>query len=169
MSFHRTNNTHLKPNQYIMKYFIPFILFAVVCCQQTPASLTQSDKDAIQKNLNDFTQAVNKNTADLVNVYPEEIISLPPHEDEVVGKQKVIERHSGPGPKATSFTTTSQEIDGAGEMAFARGVWEFKGTLDDSIDIQDKGKYLVILKKQPDASWKMIREMWNSNLPIPGQ
>ena len=30
--------------------------------------------------------------------------------------------------------------------------------------MQDEGKYVVVWKKQEDGSWKLHRDIWNSNL-----
>jgi ketosteroid isomerase-like protein len=31
--------------------------------------------------------------------------------------------------------------------------------------MNDVGKYVAVWKKQPDGSWKMIRDIYNSDLP----
>jgi ketosteroid isomerase-like protein len=36
------------------------------------------------------------------------------------------------------------------------------------LDYAQTGKYLWILKRQPDGSWKIARGMWSSNHPPPG-
>jgi ketosteroid isomerase-like protein len=38
----------------------------------------------------------------------------------------------------------------------------------DKKPITDHGKYLTVFKKQPDGSWKMVADMINSDLPLPG-
>jgi len=68
-----------------------------------------------------------------------------------------------------SFTTTTAEIEGTGDLAYARGAWTFKGTVKDSIEVNDNGKFLLVFRKQADSSWKTIRETWNSDSPMPGQ
>ena len=147
-------------------------LFAVILfgCQQGGGPISQADKDAIQKNLDAFTEASNKNSDELGNGYADDLISMPPHAKEISGKQNVVAFHNDPaGAKTVSFTITTAEIEGNGDIAYARGAWTFKGTVQDSIEINDNGKYLLIFKKQADSSWKTIRETWNSDLPMPGQ
>ena len=34
--------------------------------------------------------------------------------------------------------------------------------------ISDKGKYLMVWKKQADGAWKVLFDMSNSDLPKPG-
>ena len=33
--------------------------------------------------------------------------------------------------------------------------------------VTDRGKYVVVWKKQPDGSWKAISDIFNSDLPAP--
>jgi len=147
-------------------------LFAVlfVGCQPGGGPITQADKDAIQKNIDAFAEAVNTNPANVANGYADDVVSLPPHAPENVGKEKTVGFHSATGgPKVVSFTLATQEIEGTGGLAYSRGKWTYKGMLNDSIEINDNGKFLLVLKKEADNSWKVLRETWNSDLPMPGQ
>jgi|SRR5688572_1860851 len=149
-----------------MKRLLIILVFAVAGCQQGGAPLTSTDIDAIKKNVENFAQALSTQSADIGNGYADDVISLPPHNAANVGKQKTVEFHSAPGPKVTSFVINSEEIDGSGGLAYSRGTWVFKGVANDSIEINDNGKYLVLLNKQADGSWKVTREIWNSDLPM---
>jgi ketosteroid isomerase-like protein len=33
--------------------------------------------------------------------------------------------------------------------------------------MEDRGKTLNVWKRQADGSWKLHRDIWNSNMPIP--
>ena len=61
-----------------------------------------------------------------------------------------------------------EEIEGYGDIAYARGSWaeEFKLQGDEE-PTKDKGKLLAILRKQDDGSWRIAIWMWNSELPLP--
>lgn len=147
-------------------------LFAIILfgCQPGGGPISQADKDAIQKNIDGFVEASNGNPDNIGNGYADDLISMPPHFKEISGKQNVVAFHNNPqGAKTVSFTISTSEINGNGDLAYARGAWVFKGTMNDSIEINDNGKFLLILKKQADSSWKTFRETWNSDLPMPGQ
>jgi ketosteroid isomerase-like protein len=36
-----------------------------------------------------------------------------------------------------------------------------------TVAMHDRGKYLEVYKKQSDGTWKVIRDMFNSDLPLP--
>ncbi len=62
--------------------------------------------------------------------------------------------------------TTHDIIIGAGN-AVERGTYEMtvhakSGT---AADVNDKGKYITVWERQPDGSWKIIRDMSNSDNP----
>jgi len=57
------------------------------------------------------------------------------------------------------------EIDGCGEIAYARG--PYKETVEvENVEepITDAGEVLAIVRKQPDGSWLIAIWMWNSEL-----
>lgn len=59
------------------------------------------------------------------------------------------------------------EIDGYGDIAYARGTYAETVTangLDEPIE--DSGNVLAIVRKQPDSSWLIAIWMWNSKLPL---
>ena len=67
---------------------------------------------------------------------------------------------------ALSFTTDKVEVSGI--LAYTQGTVSLKTTARDGKPVQDTGKYLTVWKKQADGSWKAIEDIFNSDLPLPG-
>jgi len=65
---------------------------------------------------------------------------------------------------ATNLALTTDEVMGAGDLVIEVG----KYTLTLPGGLQDSGKYMVVWKKGADGSWKLHRDIWNSNVPLPG-
>lgn len=65
-----------------------------------------------------------------------------------------------------SFTTDKVEVSGI--LAYTQGAVTFKSTGRDGKQLVDTGKYLTVWKKQPDGSWKVIDDIFNSDLPPAG-
>lgn len=65
--------------------------------------------------------------------------------------------------KEVTFTTTDVMV--AGDLAVETGTfaWTIKPTKGK--DVSEKGKYLTVWKQQADSSWKIIRDINNSDLP----
>jgi uncharacterized protein (TIGR02246 family) len=65
------------------------------------------------------------------------------------------------------FELTSEEVEVAGSWAFDRGTVRWRGVpRSGGGPVEDRGKYLVILQRQPDGSWKVARDMDNSDRPL---
>jgi len=67
---------------------------------------------------------------------------------------------------ALSFTTGKVEVSGV--LAYTQGTVSLKTTARDGKPFTDTGKYLTVWKKQPDGSWKVIEDIFNSDLPPAG-
>jgi ketosteroid isomerase-like protein len=52
-------------------------------------------------------------------------------------------------------------------LAYDRGTYSMTITPPGAAAIEDRGKYLTIYRKQADGSWKVLRVMYNSDLPLP--
>jgi ketosteroid isomerase-like protein len=60
------------------------------------------------------------------------------------------------------------DIDGYGDIAYARGTYTEAYTLKDAAEpSEDNGKFLLILRKQSDGPWLISIWMHNSDLPLP--
>jgi uncharacterized protein (TIGR02246 family) len=101
-----------------------------------------------------------------VALWTDDGVQMPPDEPPVVGKEKIRARN-GAGLQKFKFdmSITNQEIQTAGDLAYARGT--YKATLtpkQGGTSIPIDGKYMTILTRQPDGSWKIHRDIFNSNV-----
>ena len=94
-------------------------------------------------------------------------IQMPPGEPAVVGKENILARNSAAfAPFDANMSITNEEVVAAGDWAFARGV--YAATLTPKAggdDVLVDGKYMTILQKQPDGTWMIYRDIFNSNVP----
>jgi ketosteroid isomerase-like protein len=67
------------------------------------------------------------------------------------------------------ISLTSEELVVNGDWAFDRGQFMTHLMPKDpkAQMIMDQGKYIVILRKETDGSWRVAREIANSNIPLP--
>ncbi len=61
----------------------------------------------------------------------------------------------------------TEDVMLAGDLAVETGTFTWTLQPKSGPEIKDKGKYLTVWKRQTDGSWKMIRDMTNSDLPAP--
>ncbi len=110
------------------------------------------------------------NGEDVARLYTNDGIVLYPNNPAVVGQEEIVRYFNRFfdefDPK--NFELTSKEVKIAGDWAFDRGTYRLSITPKKGGEvIEDNGKYLVILQRQADGSWKVSRDMDNSDKPIP--
>jgi ketosteroid isomerase-like protein len=60
------------------------------------------------------------------------------------------------------------EAVGSGDLAYLRGTYSMTFSIPGvPTPIEEQGKFRQIYRKQSDGSWKMTREIYNSDLPLP--
>lgn len=55
------------------------------------------------------------------------------------------------------------EIDGAGDLAYARGTFSWTFRVGEGEPVSDAGKWIAIWRRQPDGSWLASHDIWNSD------
>jgi len=68
---------------------------------------------------------------------------------------------------AITWKATKVEVAKAGDLAYVSGTYEQLMTDASGNPAKDRGKYVEIFKKQTDGTWKVIVDIWNSDLPAP--
>ncbi len=138
---------------------------------EAKAAALAADRAAIDKFRDGYQAAFSSNDASAAGAYfIESAVSMPPNKEALVGRQAItddmVAMFEG---MSAELTISSEEVEVAGDWAFDRGTFTMKMTpKGDGEPMEDKGKYIVILQRQMDGSWKLAREIWNSDNPLPG-
>jgi len=139
--------------------------FSVGC--QKPAGLYETDRTAIRQVLEkDLKLSAANDWKGDVALFTEDAISMPPNQAAVQGKAAILAWEES-FPPISNFQEQSVELEGQGDLAYDRGTYSMTVTPPGAAPIEDRGKYLFILRKQADGSWKFLRVMYNSDLPLP--
>jgi ketosteroid isomerase-like protein len=84
---------------------------------------------------------------------------------EVVGTDAIrktfSEMFSAPG-FALSWTPSKAEVSASGDIGWTAGTYDM--TMG---GVKDNGKYITLWRKQPEGTWKVAADIFNSNLPPP--
>ena len=119
-----------------------------------------------------FMEDVNwGNAAAGAAAYTDDAILMPPNHSPVEGKQ-AIEKYLaeiGSQLQASNFQLSILEVDVQGDTTIVRGTYSSSFTVPGTdAPMEDRGKTLNVWKRKADGSWKLHRDIWNSNMPIPG-
>jgi ketosteroid isomerase-like protein len=130
-------------------------------------ALAEQDKVAIGKVRLDFNAAFNDGKAEVIGQLIDlNGVWLPPGKQAVVGKDKIVQHYADYFAQVHSeFELKSGDIQVGDGWAFMSG--DFSRT--DTPKVGGKathasGHYLFVLKKQPDGTWKIARDIWNETL-----
>lgn len=128
-------------------------------------------KEAIDKGHQDWLNAMKANDAQaLGRLVTVDVVLMPPHQEPVTGPQEVINWFAGVVKQARTVAVgiPDREVIVAGDFGIERGsfTWKVAPTGGGS-HIEDRGHFLAIWQRQPDGSWKVKRNIWNSTLPVP--
>lgn len=152
-------------------FISPALALFITACQvppPEPAALSEQDITAIEESTDAFAQAsLEKNWNAVAQLYTEDAMFMPPNRAAVEGRT-AIEEWLEDSPPMTDFKLNTEEIDGRGDLAFVRGTYSMAFVPEGASEpVQDNGKYIEIRRKQPDGSWLIARDIFNSDLPIP--
>jgi uncharacterized protein (TIGR02246 family) len=148
---------------------------ALACQQQPPPSppdTRAADERAVREADAACLKAVTaKDVEAFVSFYAEDASVLPPNAPLVTGKESVRKWASGtmatPG-FAVSWQTTKVEVSRAGDLAYSTDAYQVTANDAKGRPLTDRGKEVIVWKKQPDGKWKVAVDIYNSDLPAPG-
>jgi len=144
------------------------LLGAAGCAKPAPAGLSDADKAAIEAQEQFFAKQMAGNHVDSVmqSYYAADAIVLGPNAPAVAGSANIAALFKSFGP-VNSMTMTTDEVSGAGDVAYVRGRYAMTFTPAGMAAISDSGKYLEIFRKQADGTWKNARDSFSSDVPLP--
>ena len=123
---------------------------------------------AVNDIWNHYASSLNAGDVDRwISLWTEDGVQMPPDSPPVIGKGQIRTTMKGILDRfAFDIAVTPQEVGAAGDWAFSRGI--FKATLTPRKGgkaILVDGKYMTVLQRQPDGSWRIHRDIFNSNTP----
>ena len=133
--------------------------------------ISEPDKDAIRKVVEQATRTIAPPTSDVDAYaklyYADDARVLPPNHATVTGREAISALFRSEG-SIQEFRLTILALEGRNDLAYVHGAYQMSLTPPGAAEpVGDKGKYVEIWKKQRDGSWKVILDVYNSDLPAP--
>ena len=150
------------------------ILVAVLalssCTARQPDAASEASKELRTLDAK-LAQAVDaKDAAAIAAFYAEDAILMPAAEPVVTGKAAITQewKHILEIP---AFQNESKlggvEVASAGDLAYTYGSYRSQLMGEGGKLAMEPGKWLTIWKKQPDGSWRIAVETYNTDIPPP--
>ena len=164
----------MKMNRHLAAPSAPLriVSLAVLALCLVSAAPIRAESEA-ERALRDFdakwsAAAAARDVEKTVSFYSDDALVLPANAAAAEGKESIRaiwkEMLQSPDLKM-SWKPTRMEVAKSGELAYISGTYEMQMNGPDGRPVIDRGKYLEILKKQPNGSWKCTVDIWNSDLP----
>ncbi len=142
---------------------ILLLLMTAGCRDGRPAPFTAGDEAAIraisESHARDFTSGQLER---VVGTFTEDAIYMLANEPLVQGRAAIRDKLAEL-PRVTGYTAPVVAIEGGGNMAVARGTYSV--AYQSSSGATDTGKYIYVLHRQTDDTWRIAWAIWNSDLP----
>jgi len=146
------------------------ILITAACSEQTtqkpaPPDTRKADEAAIRAASADWSKASQAKDLDkATSYYADEAVFFVNNGARVKGKDAIKMAWKPmletPGPGLT-FETTYVEVARSSDLAYEYGTYDLKTEAKKGKVADEKGKYVVVWKKQADGSWKAVADIDN--------
>lgn len=138
---------------------------ALLLAAQPGTAAPKGARAAIEEAGAAFSATLAKgDAAGLAAMYAPDAQVFPPNSDIVTGAagiQKVWQGVVDAGLKGLKFTIV--DVTEAGDLAAESGKYELSGA---DGKVVDSGKYVVVWKRI-GGRWMLLRDIWNTSLPLP--
>ena len=102
----------------------------------------------------------------LVSLFSDDAITMPPNDSACVGKDAIRSWHEIAFAEfEADAELVAEEVEVSGDWASVRGTFSMTATPPAGDLVQDTGKFIMIWKRGLDGTWKISRNIWNSDNP----
>ena len=133
------------------------------------AQFSAADIAAVKAADSAFASAASSGNIDgVAAVYAPDAKLLPPNEKIQAG-QAAIRKFWGDFLDANrvDLKLSTDQVEGRQDLAYVVGSFTLAGTpKNKGPAFKDEGKFVEVLKRQGDGSWKYVVDMYSSNLPM---
>ena len=138
-------------------------------CKQTPADTRAADAQTIKDLDVQWSKTAEAHDVDgTVAYYSDDARVLPANAPMAADKQAIRADWAAeliPGSEI-SWQSNKVEVASSGDMAYVVGSYSMTMKDAQGKPVMDHGKYTEVWKKQADGKWKVVADIWNSDLPV---
>ena len=151
----------------MIKKTLFLILFVLLLSSCKPTTSVADVETTVNAAYQEYASSLGAGDAERwIALWTEEGVQMPPGVPANVGKENIYSSLLG-FMEIFSFSNMqiqTEEVQVVGDWAYARGTYTVTYIPNDGSDpIFIDGKYMSIFQKQSDGSWKLHRDIFNSN------
>jgi ketosteroid isomerase-like protein len=144
-----------------------------VICLQAACTSTSDDADitALDRLQRQVDSAITAADIDrYLMLLSDDAVLMPPNGAPIVGKSAIGSWNESMADqfRIASYSSVDDEVIVAGDWAFRRASFDWTVVpARGGQTLRDSGKYLIVYRRHPDGSWRVARDIWNSNTRAP--
>ncbi len=147
---------------------LALILFSGGCGEQKPPDTRAADEKAIRDADAQWSKtAAARDVEGAVSYYSDDASLLAPNAPIASDKQSIHAAWTGLLTPDTSLSWQASKVEVArsGDLAYLIGTYQLITKDAHGKPISDNGKFVEVWKKQSDGKWKVVADIFNSDLP----
>jgi len=141
----------------------------LACHTGVGGHLSEPDRDEIRKVVEEATRTVLPPVSDLdayVKLYYADDARVLPY-NHVTGREAISALYRSSG-SIQEYKLTITALDGRNDLAYVESAYQITVTPPGAAEpVGDRGKGVEVWKKQRDGSWKVVLDIFNSDLAAP--
>jgi uncharacterized protein (TIGR02246 family) len=126
-------------------------------------------RQAIEAANAKFVEATKRGdtTVAVVENYTDDAVVMAPGTEAWRGREAVRKGFAGMAAAMPikEFSLKTDDVMVGGDLAVESGSYEMTMQPRGAREVKDKGKYVVVWKRQADGTWKIVRDVFNSDTP----
>jgi ketosteroid isomerase-like protein len=151
---------------------MPILAFAGVCGAPSVHANDSAAGTSARHAHEAYTSAINSNNLEsLAAMLTDDVVFLSPNEPAVIGKA-AVRAWSAEYLKAfrIHWDKTVKDFTVAGDWAFERHSYKQNDKpAGGGASVTDTGKGLIVYQRDSGGKWRVARDAWNSDLPLPAK
>lgn len=161
----------MRPARPTVRALLALTALAAGCAAPPPAAPTKANAAAIEQEIKAVVEQWNgfiaaRNDSAIAALYADNAVLMPPNQPRLATNDGIRGYFAGmwvinPTMKLTTDRVVASD---AGDVAVEEGSFALQYAGADGKPIDDTGKYIVIWKRT-DAGWKVVRDIFNTDLP----
>lgn len=148
---------------------LALLLIASACTPPPPPDTRAADEAAIRDADAQWSKTAGAKDVDgTVAYYTDDATVLSPNAPMTTGKpaiRAVWAELLGPGT-SIAWQASKVEVARSGDLSYIMGTYQLTMKDPQGNPVNDKGKFVEVWKKQADGKWKVVADIFNSDLPV---
>jgi uncharacterized protein (TIGR02246 family) len=150
---------------------VALLAFMSGCAPQAAPDTREADERTIREIEIEWSKAsAAKDVERSMSFYADDASVFEPGKPMVTGKdaiRKGLDADFAVPGASLSFQTAKVVAARGGDLAYTYGTYAMTMKDAKGKPVNDKGKFVTVYGKQPDGKWKVVADIWNSDLPAP--